>query len=107
MQIFWITQTNENAPCNTCLVTKALNFHFCAPPESFIVNLDLLLVYPSSVASNVVKLHLIRISVFALDRIIFRIHGDRQAAISDASTSAVTFGTGKDSKFETQGAHRA
>ena len=42
-----------------------------------------------------------------MDGIIFHIHGDRNAAISDISTSAAIIGTGKDLKFELLDAHRA
>jgi hypothetical protein len=96
----WVSQTNGDTPCDNRLVAKALNFHFCGYPERFIVNPDIPFVFSSSVAANVIKLHLIRIGVFALEGFIFHIHGDRQSAISNVSCMAASLGEGKDSKFQ-------
>jgi hypothetical protein len=43
--------------------------------------------------------------VFAIDRFIFHIHGDRQSAI--LNVSRIDASLGKDSNFETMDAHRA
>jgi hypothetical protein len=88
-------------------VASALNFHFCAYPETFIVNPDLPFVFSSFVASIMVKLHLIRIGVFALHGFIFHIHGDRPSAVADVSGKAATPEAGKDSKFENSDAPQA
>lgn len=84
----WITQTNRIDPCDNRLVAKALDFHFCARPESFIVNPVLPFVFSSSVASKNVKSHLLRIGVFALHGFIFHFHIDRQSAIADVTLSS-------------------
>lgn len=64
-------------------VVSALNFFFCAPPESFKVKNEAPFIFTSFAASNSVKSHLVRIGVFASEGIIFHIHGDRPAARRD------------------------
>lgn len=98
--VFWITQTNGDAPCSSTLVTQALNFHFCAPSESFEVISYLPFVFSSLVASEMVKLHLVRIGIFALKGFIFRIHGDQEAALLDTQSMSVAQQAGTNSNFE-------
>lgn len=57
-------------------------------------------IYSSSVATNVVKNLLLRIGIFAIDGIIFRIHGDRDAAVRDVRYWAGNSKVGSNSKFE-------
>ena len=70
------------------------------PPESFVVVQDIPSVYYFSVTSNMVKSLLLRIGIFAIDGIIFRIHGDRSAAISAISPLLAIIGAGDGSNFE-------
>lgn len=97
---FWISQTNGTSPSSVDLVAIGLNYHFCSNLEAFCVNPGPPYVYFSSVAANVVKLLLIKIGVFAIDGIIFRIHGDQEAAMRDAGQSAGNSGAGPNSNFE-------
>lgn len=98
--VLWISQTNGDSPSSSEFVARGLDFHFCASPETFHVQSDSPSIYSTSVAANVVKLLLIRIGVFAIDGIIFRIHHDRRAAVLDVNPSATIKTAGRISNFE-------
>lgn len=96
----WISHTNGDAPASTSMVASGLNYHFCSPSEFFSVTADLPFTFASSVAADVIKNHLIRIGVFAIHGIIFRIHGDRQAAVNDVISTTAIKRSGQISNFE-------
>lgn len=98
--LIWISQTNGSSPAAGEFVASGLNYHFCAYPESFRVQIDSPFVFFSSVAADVVRLLLIRIGVFASDGVIFRIHDERSAALLDARSTMATTGAGQLSNFE-------
>ncbi|AQK49273.1 Glycerophosphodiester phosphodiesterase GDPD4 [Zea mays] len=61
---------------NPEFIAKALNYHFCGSPESFMIVPFFDLIFSSQVASVSVQHLFCKIGVFALDVIIFHIHGD-------------------------------
>lgn len=72
----WITQDNGVSSMNSEFIAKALNYHFCGSPESFMIVPFFDLIFSSQVASVSVQHLFCKIGVFALDVIIFHIHGD-------------------------------
>lgn len=79
----WVTQTNGTSSANSAFIAKALDFHFCAPLEHFKVHSLGPYLFTTKVVSSTVGSLLRRISVFALDGVIFHIHGDEQTAMAD------------------------
>lgn len=96
----WVAQTNKPSLVPTGLVVKALDFHFCAPPETFSVHADLPFVFRTSVANDIVKFHLLKIGVFAIDGTIFHFHPDRHSAVRDVISSASGNSTAHEFKFQ-------
>lgn len=98
--VIWVSQTNGTSPSSSGFVASGLDYHFCSRPEAFHVRTDAPFIYSSTVASHVVKLLLLRIGVFAMDGIIFLIHGDRQAAVLAVSSTDTSKTAGQVSNFE-------
>jgi hypothetical protein len=98
--VVWISKTNGDSPASVDLVASGLNYHFCAHPEFFHAFCDSPLIFYTLVGADVVKFLLIRIGVFAIDGIIFRIHHSRQAAALDVGATLSAKTAGKNSNFE-------
>lgn len=88
----WIAQTNSSSLVSPGHVAKALDFLFCASPESFSVQANLPHIFYTSVANEIVRFHLLKIGVFAMDGIIFHFHPDRHSAACDVIASAACSG---------------
>lgn len=97
--VLWIAQTNRSPPASVSFVVRALDHHFCAPPESFPVRADLPFIYQTYVAHDIVKIHLLKISVFAMDGTIFRFHQTRPSAVRDVIMTAGGNRSGAGFKF--------
>jgi hypothetical protein len=89
------------------MVARGLNYHFCSPPEFFTVESDLPFIFTSSVAANIVKNHLVKRGISAIDGAIFRIHAERQAAINDVIKTVANRKMVPNSNFEIGGALQA
>lgn len=105
--LFWISQTNGKNSSPSSTVAKGLNYHFCFPPESFSVSPVLPFVFTSSAASVSVRNHLVKIGVFAIEGLIFRIHADRQMAVADVLATSPLRQAGQVSNFKPDLGHSA
>lgn len=86
--VLWISQLNSTSPSSPRFVAGALVFHFCGPPEAFTVTDNLPYIFSTSVASEIVKIHLLQVGVFAMNGIIFHLHPDYHSVARDVISSA-------------------
>lgn len=97
---FWISQTNGKSPASSSIVASGLDYHFSSPSSSFLS----LLIFPSSLLPLLLprwsRIFSSGLGVFAINGIIFRVHGDRQAAANDVISTAASRRAGQDSNFE-------